>query len=111
MLAGGGLLGISDGFGALSLTNGLGVPGMSDKSMAVTHTKGLTSEHLTRNSLTSIGTNASSTTVVPSVPFTQGIGQANGLPFGWMSIADPEGRMFYFNNLTGAAQWNLPLIS
>lgn len=35
-------------------------------------------------------------------------GAVSALPFGWMSMADPEGRVFYFNGLTGQAQWSLP---
>lgn len=44
----------------------------------------------------------------PIVPFSSQAGIANGLPFGWMSMADPEGRVFYFNGLTGQAQWSIP---
>ncbi len=103
MLAGGGLLGISDGFGALSLSNNLALPGLNEKAISSAGSQGLISEQMTRNSLNSI---VSSNSTVPSLPFSP---QPNGLPFGWMSMADPEGRMFYFNNLTGAAQWNPPL--
>ncbi|KAL0029729.1 hypothetical protein WJX79_005591 [Trebouxia sp. C0005] len=106
MLAGGGLLGISDGFGALSLSNNLALPGLNEKAISIAGSQGLTSEQMTRNSLNSI---TSSNSTVPSLPFTPGMAQPNGLPFGWMSMADPEGRIFYFNNLTGAAQWNPPL--
>jgi len=100
MLAGGGLLGISDGFGALSLSNNLALSGLNEKAISIGGSQGLTSEQMTRNSLNS---------TVPSLPFTPGMAQSNGLPFGWMSMADPEGRMVYFNNLTGVAQWNPPL--
>lgn len=108
MLAGGGLLGISDGFGALSLSSNLALPGSNEKAISMAGSKGLTRglEQMTRNSLNNI---ASSSSTVPSLPFNPGMAQPNGLPFGWMSMADPEGRIFYFNNLTGAAQWNPPL--
>ena len=99
--------GISDGFGGLSLSSTL--PGVSNKSLSIAESKAISTEQLSRHSLTSIGTCASSNTIVPSLSFQQGIGQGLGLPFGWMSMADPEGRVFYFNNLTGAAQWSLPL--
>ena len=102
MLAGG-LLGISDGFGALTLSNNLALPGLNEKAISIAGSQGLLSEQMTRNSLNS------SNSTVPSLPFAPGMAQPNGLPFGWMSMADPEGRMFYFNNLTGAAQWNPPL--
>ena len=106
MLAGGGLLGISDGFGALSLSNNLALPGLNEKAISIAGSQGLTSEQMTRNSLNSI---ASSNSTVPSLPFTTGMAQPNGLPFGWMSMADPEGRIFYVDNVTGVAQWNSPL--
>ena len=44
----------------------------------------------------------------PTLPFSSQAGMASGLPFGWMSMADPEGRVFYFNGLTGQAQWSIP---
>lgn len=106
MLAGGGLLGISDGFGALSLSNNLALPGLNEKAISIAGSQGLTSEQMTRNSLNSI---ASSNSTVPSLPFTTGMAQPTGLPFGWMSMADPEGRIFYVDNVTGVAQWNSPL--
>lgn len=113
MLATGGLLGINDGFGGLSLnTNVLAAPGTNDQHpqhIGVLNSKPFTSEQLARNSLTSVGTNTSSTTMSPSLSFSQGVSQSNGLPFGWMSMADPEGRVFYFNSMTGVAQWSVPL--
>lgn len=110
MLPGGDLLGIADGFGALSLNgSALGMAGLTDKPVPILHTNSVSSESMAGKSLASIGSNASSGTIVPNMPLTHGIGQLNGLPFGWMSMADPEGRMFFFNNLTGSAQWNSPL--
>ena len=119
MLATGGLLGIHEGLGGLSLNNNtLAASGINDQ--LAQHIGSLTSKHLTNeqltrsNGLTSVGTNGSSTTstntVASSVPFSQGISHGNGLPFGWVSMADPEGRVFYFNSLTGLAQWNSPLV-
>ncbi len=105
MLAGGGLLGISDGFGALSLSNNLALSGLNEKAISIGGSQGLTSEQMTRNSLNSI---ASSNSTVPSLPFTPGMAQPNGLPFGWMSMADPEGRMFYFNNLDWCCSMESP---
>ena len=118
MLASGGVLGINEGFGGLSLTpNSLAAPGINDQ--LAQHIGSLTSkplkiEQLTRsNGLPSVETNASSSantnTVAPSVPFCQGMSHGNGLPFGWINMADPEGRVFYFNSLTGTAQWKWPL--
>ena len=115
MLSSGGLLGINDGFGGLSLNtnaNVLAAPGINDQHpqpIGVLNSKPFTSEQLARNSLTSVGTNTSSTTMSPSLSFSQGVGQGHGLPFGWISMADPEGRIFYFNSLTGVAQWSVPL--
>lgn len=109
MLAEAGLLGISDGLGVLSLNSGHAMPDVNDKSLAMASSAVLTDEQLTQNSLHNIGTNAGSNTTVQSLPYNQGVMQPNGQPFGWMSIADPEGRVFFFNNLTGAAQWNPPL--
>lgn len=34
--------------------------------------------------------------------------QATPLPTGWMHIADPEGRVFYYNLLTKQSQWQCP---
>ena len=117
MLANGGVLGINEGFGGLNLTpNSLAAPGINDQ--LAQHIGSLTSkpikfEQLTRgNGLTSVDTIASSTantTVAPSVSFSQAMSNGNGLPFGWISMADPEGRVFYFNSLTGIAQWKWPL--
>ena len=103
VLAGAGLLGLNDSLGALSLNGNSMVA--NEKSIP------MNSDQLGRGNLTSIGINASSNTMAASLPFAQNMAQANGLPFGWMSLADPEGRMFYFNNLTGAAQWNPPMTS
>lgn len=119
MVANGGLLDIHEGLGGLSLnTNTLAASGINDQ--LAQHIGSLTSKHLTNeqltrsNGFTSVGTNASSTTstntVASSAPFSQGISHGNGLPFGWVSMADPEGRVFYFNSLTGLAQWNSPLV-
>ncbi len=105
MLAGGGLLGISDGYGALSLSSNLALSGLNEKAISIGGSQGLTSEQMTRNSLNSI---ASSNSTVPSLPFTPGMAQLNGLPFGWMSMADPEGRMFYFNNLDWCCSMESP---
>lgn len=44
----------------------------------------------------------------PMVSLGGQAGTAIALPFGWMTMADPEGRVFYFNGLTGQAQWSLP---
>ena len=116
MLANRGLLGINEGFGGLSLnTNTLAAADVNDQ--VAQHIGSLTSkpfevEQLTRgNGPRSVGTNASSTanTVASSAPFSQGISHSDRLPFGWVNMADPEGRMFYFNSLTGTAQWKCPL--
>ena len=109
MLAGAGLLGINDGLGVLSLNSGLAIPDVNDKPLAMASSAVLTGEQLTQNSSHNIGTNAGGNTTVQSLPYNQGMLPPNGQPFGWMSIADPEGRVFFFNNLTGAAQWNPPL--
>ena len=106
VLANGSLLGINESLGGLSLNgNQLGA-GVNDKSMSMGAVNG---DSLGRGGLTSIGTNASSNPMAASLPIVQNMAQANGLPFGWMSLADPDGRMFYFNNLTGAAQWSPPM--
>lgn len=118
MLASGGLLGLNEGLGALSLNaNTLAASGINDhlaQHVGSLTSKPFASEQLTRsNGATHVGPNASSTsstsTVASSAPFSQGLNQGNGLPLGWISMADPEGRVFYFNSLTGIAQWSSPL--
>lgn len=36
-------------------------------------------------------------------------GSSVNLPTGWMHIADPDGRPFYYNLLTKQSQWQAPL--
>lgn len=113
MLANGGLLGLHDGIGGLSLNaNTLAAPGLHDQQaqhVVSLSSKPITNEQLTRNSFTSMGNNTNSNSMASSLPLSQGVSQGNGLPFGWISLADPEGRVFYFHSLTGVAQWNAPL--
>lgn len=118
MLTSGGLLGINESLGGLSLnTQSLAAPCINDQlaqHIGSLTTKPLKFEQLTRsNGPSSVETNASSTannnTVASSPAFSQGISHSSGLPFGWISMADPEGRVFYFNSLTGLAQWKFPL--
>lgn len=118
MLASGGLLGINESIGGLSLNaNTLAASGINDQlaqHVGSLTSKPFTNDQLTRsNGVSHVGPNASSTsstsTVVASAPFSQGLNQGSSLPLGWMSMTDPEGRVFYFNSLTGIAQWSSPL--
>ena len=115
MLASNGLLGISNGLGGLSLNaTSLAVPGIIDQQaqqIGSLSSKPFTSEQLTRNSLTSVGMNTltSNATLASSLPFSPDVSPGSGLPLGWISMADPEGRVFFFNSLTGVAQWSSPL--
>ncbi|KAL3132091.1 hypothetical protein ABBQ32_008701 [Trebouxia sp. C0010 RCD-2024] len=112
MLANGGLLELHDGLGGLSLNaNSLaasGINGQQAQRVGMS-SKPIISDQLTRNSITTMGSNTSSNTMASSLPLSQGVSQGNGLPFGWISMADPEGRVFYFHGLTGVAQWHAPL--
>ena len=106
-------MGLHDGLGGLSLNaNSLAASGINDQQaqhVGSLNSKSVTNEQLTRNSLTTLGSNTSSNTMASSLPLSQGVSHGNGLPFGWISMADPEGRVFYFHSLTGVAQWNSPL--
>ena len=63
------------------------------------------------NNLASISSAGNYTSVAvprPALAFSSQAGSVNALPFGWISMADPEGRVFYFNGLTGQSQWSVP---
>ena len=105
VLANGSLLGINESLGGLSL-NGNHLGGsMNDKPML----GAVNGDSLGRGALTSIGEIERRNPMHASLHYFKNMQQPNGLRFGWMTLADPEGRMFYFNNLTGAAQWNPPM--
>lgn len=105
------LMGMPQSLGLLSLPSGQMVSvGAVDKAHPG---NGYTEDSLSRSGLSSIG-NAGAASSVPAMAHTgaalpfNGQAAANSLPYGWISMADPEGRLFYFNGLTGQAQWNAP---
>ncbi len=44
----------------------------------------------------------------PSLFSTGGPGAGPGLPGNWARLKDPEGRSFYYNNVTRESAWELP---
>ena len=111
ILTNSGLLGIGDGLGGLSLNDtAFAAQGVSDQHVGHLNSKPVIHEQVTRSSLASRAPDSRSAPATPSMSFSHGMNHGNGLPFGWMSMADPEGRVFYFNSLTGLAQWTVPLI-
>ena len=59
-------------------------------------------------SLGSLGSPLGSNTSVTSALFA-GAMATQALPGGWMQMADPEGRQFYYNVQTWKAQWDHPV--
>ena len=112
-MLGNALLGAPPGLGVLGLPTGpMGSAGAADKLQSGGGSA-FADDSLSRSGMSSIG-NASTISSAPSIahsgsglPFSGQLA-AGALPFGWISMADPEGRLFYFNGLTGQAQWSSP---